>query len=252
MKNEEKYYYADFTRQNYREIIRLAKRNYLFRTYDNFQQNEKFILWRHDVDYTMHSARKLAYIESEEGVISTFFLHLHNEYYNLLEKEISDCVYEIIGLGHRIGLHFDTEYYHLESPNQLEKPLLREKHILQDFFGQDINVFSFHNPSKAFLEWGNWECAGLVNTYSSYFWKNVEYCSDSNGYWRYKRLPDLLNKADAPCLQVLTHPVWWQDEVSSPRQRIQRCIDGRAEKNSIQYDKLLEYLGHRNIGKEEM
>ena len=33
----------------------------------------------------------------------------------------------------------------------------------------------------------------MINTYAKYFKENVEYCSDSNGYWRYKRLEDFLN-----------------------------------------------------------
>ena len=30
----------------------------------------------------------------------------------------------------------------------------------------------------------------MINVYAKYFIENVEYCSDSDGYWRHKRLED--------------------------------------------------------------
>jgi hypothetical protein len=48
-------------------------------------------------------------------------------------------------------------------------------------------------------------------------------------------------------IQVLTHPEWWQKEVMRPRQRIQRCIDGRAKKIAMLYDKLLQEWGRENV-----
>ncbi|MBT5716894.1 MAG: hypothetical protein HOI70_08280, partial [Opitutae bacterium] len=55
------------------------------------------------------------------------------------------------------------------------------------------------------------------------------YVSDSNGYWRYRRLWDVLQKSQDSCLQVLTHPVWWQEKPMPPRQRIFRSVYGRAK-----------------------
>jgi len=41
-------------------------------------------------------------------------------------------------------------------------------------------------------------------------------------------------------LQVLTHPAWWQDEPMSPMARVNRCIDGRAEKTRRKYYQLFD------------
>ena len=48
-------------------------------------------------------------------------------------------------------------------------------------------------------------------------------------------------------LQVLTHPVWWQDTVMSPRQRIHRYLDEAAKKKKDRYDRTLEEHGRENL-----
>ena len=68
----------------------------------------------------------------------------------------------------------------------------------------------------------------LINTYAETFQKSFEYCSDSNGYWRYKRLVEVVTSGKFKRLHILTHPEWWQDSIMSPWQKIQRCIDGRS------------------------
>ena len=54
------------------------------------------------------------------------------------------------------------------------------------------------------------------------------YISDSNGYWRFDRLPEVIAAGAHERLHVLTHPEWWQEEAMSPRERILRCIAGRG------------------------
>jgi hypothetical protein len=247
MTNAERYHFADFTRENYRRLLRLTKQTYLVRSYTDFQAEEHFVLWRHDVDFSVHAARKLAQIEAEEGVVATYFLHLHNEFYNLLEREITACVGDILELGHSIGLHFDSNFYNIQREEQLVKFLSRETRILEEIFGQEIRVFSFHNPIPFTMNCRQWQYAGLINTYADYFQTNVGYCSDSNGYWRFRRLEDVLRQATDERLQVLTHPEMWQDSVMSPKQRIYRCIEGRAQKTKQWYEATLKKYGRENI-----
>jgi hypothetical protein len=64
----------------------------------------------------------------------------------------------------------------------------------------------------------------------------VAYCSDSNGYWRFRRLYDVLNEKKDYRLQVLTHPEWWQEKPMPARQRFFRCVYGRANANMQNYD----------------
>jgi hypothetical protein len=102
-------------------------------------------------------------------------------------------------------------------------------------------------PDAQSAQYGEPEYCGLVNTYADYFRSSVGYCSDSNGYWRYRRLEDVLTAAEDRSLQVLTHPSLWTDEVMSPRQRVLRCVNGRAEKAMAWYDHALKAGGRENV-----
>lgn len=237
----------DFIISHYREIIRAAKRNYRFTSYHDVNKPENFILWRHDCDYSLNRSLRLAQIEAEEGVKSTFFLLPHCEFYNLLEKSQSSIVKKIIELGHDIGLHFDCGYYDITSEAQLDALVRREADWISDWFGCDVRVFSFHNPDTFSLSCEADQYGGVINCYSSYFKNQVNYCSDSNGYWRFRRLYDVVSQFDGRGLQALTHPGWWQDEIMPPRRRIERCVFGRADVTMRTYDAVLKKGGRQNI-----
>ena len=117
MSNKEKYRFEDFTEESYLKFLRLAKERYVFRSYSDFDKDENFILWRHDVDFSVHRAKRLAEIEKSENLKTTYFIHLHSEFYNVFEAEISKLIHQIIELGHFIGLHFDTHYYSINEEN---------------------------------------------------------------------------------------------------------------------------------------
>src|SRR5690242_12696176 len=98
--NSEKYFFSDFTRENYRKILNIAKQKYTFKFFTDDLKENNWILWRHDVDYSPQSAFKLAKIESEQKIFSTYFLLLHSEFYNLLEEEVTECFKKISKMGH--------------------------------------------------------------------------------------------------------------------------------------------------------
>ena len=245
----ETYHYADFTHSHYGDLLDVAKKKYHFLTYQSAEASTSGVFWRHDVDMSMHSALDLARIEAGKGVVATYFLLLHSDFYNLFEKEISDKVKEIVDLGHHVGLHFDPAYYGELSPESLPKLLLTEKSILENIFGIDVQVFSFHNPDAISLSMTDFRYGGLVNTYAEYFQKEVDYCSDSNGYWRHSRLSEVLERPAVRPLQVLTHPEWWSREVMSPHQRVERCIEGRSRRTREKYATVLSSYGRQDIGK---
>lgn len=246
----EQFHYSDFTRDNYRLLLRKAKENYVFRGYTDYRADERFVLWRHDVDISIHAAYKLAVIEAEEGIASTYFLLPHSEFYNLLEAEVAGKVRDILALGHHIGLHFDNVFYGIKDVPTLESKLKFEAGLLSSIFETSVDTFSFHNPDAWTLQQRNATYAGLVNTYAAHFQTSVGYCSDSNGYWRHRRLADVLEQAGDACLQVLTHPVWWVDTPASPRDRILRCVQGRAAQTMRKYDLGLELYGRSNVGEK--
>lgn len=245
-----KYYFEDFTEESYRDLLRLAKENYKFIPYNQYRSEGKNILWRHDIDFSAHRAYRLAKIEAEEGIKSTFFIHFHNQFYNALEFEIKQLFIDIKELGHDLGLHFEPKFYGIEMKDivNLQYYLVFEKNILEDLYKTKVSAFSIHNPDLG--DWSNLkanEIAGMINTYSQYFKENYAYCSDSNGYWRFRPLRDILGSGEEQKLQILTHPAWWTPEPMSPRERISRCINGRALKQHKEYDELLRKMGRKNI-----
>ncbi len=244
---QDTYNFSDFTVDHYRYLIQKTKENYLFSAYDNFDKESKFVLWRHDVDLSPQRALRLAQIEHEEGVISTFFWHMHSEYYNLFDKDVVDIVRKINALGHQFGIHFDTHFHTIQNQADIESSLIREQKIIALQFDINATVFSFHNTNPFVLGCQEWTYGGLINTYAAYFQKEVTYCSDSNGYWRYNRMADIVEKAEAPRLQLLTHAEWWTEEVMSPWQKIERAIDGRALFNKKSYKDLLAVSKMKNI-----
>lgn len=244
----ENYNISDFTREHYQTLIKLAKENYKFCQYNEMPGKENNVIyWRHDVDLSIHSALKLAVIEASEGIKSTFFLLPHSDFYNLLEQENTEIIYKILDLGHNIALHFDSHYHGIKNEDELERALEKEKVFFQTFFNIELNVFSFHNTNEFTMSCKRWVYANLINVYAQYFQNNVKYCSDSNGYWRFERLYDLLNDTKYNRLQVLTHPVWWQRMPMLPFKRIQRSAYLRYKKQISNYESLLKEYNRKNV-----
>ena len=237
----------DFTVDGYRQLIKLALASYQTADYRSIPWGQRFVLWRHDCDYSLNRSLALARVESEEGIHSTFFLNPHSEFYNLLQADQLGIAKELLRLGHDIGLHFDGVFYATRSEGDLHQQVAWEAKLLERFLGVRPVAFSFHNPSAFHLTCEADDYGGLINCYSTRFKTEVPYCSDSNGYWRFRRLLDVLSEANDCCLQVLTHPGWWQDNPMPPRQRIFRAAYGRAKATMGLYDQSLETGGRANL-----
>lgn len=240
----------DFTEINYKNILQNAITRYSFIAFDDvgeISNDKEYILWRHDVDFSIHRSYTLAKIEKKLNVKTTYFLQLGAEFYNLFEQEIKELVFKIRDFGHDIGLHFDPTQYRINTKEDLERYLNFEKNILENLFQVKIKVFSFHNPTEEMFKYDELKYSGMINAYAKYFKENFMYCSDSNGYWRHERLEDFLVKNEIGNRQVLTHPGWWQKEAMSPFDRIKRCIYGRGEKRIKIYEENLKKFGRKNV-----
>lgn len=244
------FHFGDFTEDEYRRVLKLAKERWRFIRFPEYRSAGRLCLWRHDIDLSVHRAHRLARIEAEEGVRSTYFVHLHNEFYNPLELEVTRLLIEVHRMGHDLGLHFDLAFYEndeRDSTSVLER-LRLERQILQDVLGVDIAACSFHNPDLTDAATRDAdELGGMVNAYGQYMRVSYSYVSDSNGYWRFRRLRDVLEAGKDERLHVLTHPGWWTPEPMSPRARIARCIDGRAASQHRRYDEFLARAGRKNV-----
>jgi hypothetical protein len=239
---------SDFTRAEYQALLTLAGRTWRFRRFTDYDPAERFVLWRHDVDISLHSALALARIEAAIGVVATYFFLPHSDFYNLLEAENVRVARQIVSLGHAVGLHFDTHFYDIARAEDLEDPMAWERDMLVRLLGAPVEAVSFHNTTPFTMCCNSSAYAGMVNTYSKYFQRDVGYVSDSNGYWRHRRLRDVLEAGMDHRLQVLTHDAWWQEEPMTPAARVQRSIRGRADRTWERYRDLLQQGGRLNLG----
>lgn len=232
MTNREKYRFEDFTFDNYRRLIRLAKdKGFQFILHkDEYVANRKDVIWRHDVEFEPDYALKMAEIENENSVKATYFFQIHGDDYNVLNAHYTRVLHQIKDLGHHIGLHFDCRYWNILEEEQLDDFINLDRIYLERTMGVSIDTFSFHNTTPFTQSCLALKYGGLINVYSSFFREKYNYCSDSLGYWRFDRLEDVLNDINVQHLQVLTHDANWSDEIISPRRRFKNAMYKHAER----------------------
>jgi len=241
----------NFTEQTYSKLMASAAERFHFvrMSTDLLLNGEDIALWRHDIDISPHRALKLAIIEAELGVVANYYVQLSSRYYNLFEPEVCLLLRQISELGHEIGLHFDPSVLEQQVRADYESRIATEAKILGEILEVKVSSFTLHNPTTMVgVELDLAVHGGLINGSSSLILNQFEYCSDSNGIWRFRNLVDVIKDKEVKRLYALTHPEWWQQEELPPRLRIQRCINGRAKFCSDYYDTLLKDNGRPNIG----
>ncbi len=235
----------DFTEAAYRRLVQAARERYPFLSFADAVTAEAGVLWRHDIDMSMHRALALATIEHAENVKATYFVHLHSRFYHALEDAIVDRLRAIVALGHEVGLHFDRRFVPAMGPS-LETAVAAEAALVERIAGAPVAALSFHDPDVGGAVDDADRIGGLVNAYGRSIRDRFGYGSDSNGYWRHAPLIELV-AAGHPRLQVLTHPEWWVPEPMSPRARVARAIEGRAAYQAAKYDAAITAVGRENI-----
>jgi hypothetical protein len=245
----------DFTLTEYSQYLTEIKRHYVFINYDEVDAiTSPHVIWRHDIDVSMHQALKLAQIEKDHGVKATYFIMLGSWFYDIRDHEIHDLIDSIKKLGHTIGLHFDFEYLPSGKISDIESfltALKLQKKELEQLLNLKIEVFSYHNPTTISDDLRSqinlYKQADMINVYSDKFVNNYKYCSDSNGLWRFDRLMDLINPKEFPRLHILTHPEWWTEHKMTPREKIQRALMGRVKALLDRYDRALQESNRPNF-----
>lgn len=232
----------DFTENRYLEILKLARTKFKFRDFNKEPLGTGQIIWRHDVDYSPHRALAMAKMEHSLQLGSSYFIRLRGCDYSVLDTDVKKIIHKIKSLGHSVGLHFEVDEK-VTDKSVLEKKLIFDKFLLENIIEMEITSFSFHNPDEIMISMQDLEYGGMLNAYSSHFLDFDNYVSDSNGFWRFKNLTEILLENKNSKLQVLTHPEWWTPEHSSPFEKIKRAHFGRAQNAQQRYIELLKQLG---------
>ncbi len=226
----------DFTYQGYKGLLKLLKsEDYIFSSYENYISNTHCVILRHDIDYSLEQAVKLANIENENGVRSTYFILLTSDFYNPASSLSYKLLHEIIDLGHNVGLHFDETAYKYDI-FPIDYYIRKETRILSDLLDVNINCFSLHRPNKITLE-TSLCIPGLINAYGDEFFKHFKYISDSRRRWR-EPIEEIILSKRYNYLHILTHAFWYHETDVSIHQGVLNFIKAasRERLSTLQYN----------------
>ena len=211
-----------FTYSSYISLLDLLSNNgYQFSTYDSYSLSSKTVIMRHDIDYSIDQSVRLARLEHDYGIHSTFFVLLSSDFYNPASSQSYQSLHEILKLGHSVGLHFDETAYSYET-FPLEFYIRKEARILSDLLDVNINAFSLHRPNQRTIE-TQLKIPGLVNSYGEDFFQEFKYLSDSRRRWR-EPVEEIISSQKYSRLHILTHAFWYHEEEQSIKKTIQDFI----------------------------
>lgn len=224
----------DFTYASYRELLsHLKEYGYRFTRFKLPTEEQGAVcLLRHDIDFDLDAALKIARVEAEEDVTATYFLMLTSDHYNVFSRKSRAKIQEIIQLGHRIGLHFDeTCYPELRSHSDYSKLIKKESNLLARAAYAPIDAVSLHRPSALVLEGDPALSAPLLHSYDRRLRSAADYVSDSGGRWGHGHpLGRDAYKARRP-LHILVHPIWWHEDPKSAFESLMGLLDARRHRD---------------------
>ena len=232
-----------FSYEDYKKIIRIIKSTDRYMEYHKALTSDRFIIMRHDVEYSVERAYELAKVESSMDFTSTFFFQWTNNSYNILSRKNMDMIKDMHERGHYIGLHFALNG--MTDMGRIREQIGKEMEILNSMFEFKIDTFSIHRPSKDVLR-ENIKLPGYINAYQDDFFTfaenvtedtpvKVKYLSDANHIWRYG-YPDEKNILDNDKVQILTHPFAW----------CKKGYDNFDNYKSLIYEKYIELINSVN------
>jgi len=204
-----------FSYEEYKYIINSIKNNYKIMDYtDVTDETESFAIIRHDVEFSPQRALKMAKIDNELEIKSSFFFQIRNNCYNSLSSDNIKLINEIHDLGHYIGAHINTS--NLYSRDSLDKFIIDDIETLSIYTELDIDRFSFHRPQAYQLK-DYIEVDRFINAYDKKFFHYYEkekpkelrvgYFADSTHKWKYGYPTETNHKK----LQIVLHPYSWTD-----------------------------------------
>lgn len=146
----------DFTFHTYRKLIEaLIEQGYAFQTITEYMETpkERCVLMRHDSDFWPKNDLKMAKIEYEYGIKSSY-------YFRVPETSKKEIIEEIITLGHEIGYHYEDL---VRFSGNINKALIS--------FEQNLAFLKAYFPVKTIARHGR----PLSKIDSLCLWDNIDY-----------------------------------------------------------------------------
>lgn len=201
---------SQFTLARYLEMVdSIRDCGFALSFFDLAPARQRALILRHDIDMCPKRALTMASAEESRGITSTYFVMLTSNLYNPFSRDCRVALRELLQLGHEVGLHFDPHAYsHCPSPEKSELDALQECTVLEQLLERPVRVISFHRPLASYMGLDA-EFAGRLNAYSKRFTMEMDYCSDSQGRWRFGHPLEIGRQNADRSMQLLIHPVWW-------------------------------------------
>ncbi len=229
----------EFSTDGYHALLASAQmRGYrVVRMDQSFESEQKTLILRHDIDFSIECALDMARLEHALGVTATYFLMVSSEYYNLFCEPYRNAVAEIASLGHEIGLHWDSRFLP-EDESKRPEFLSAQLALLESISGQKVVSASQHIPTDT----PPFDIQPYVanNAYSQRFNARFSYVSDSSMQWR-EITPAHLISQDKE-IQFLAHPLWWMSEGANQIEKLKHALS-RSNATTHRYaDDYLVYM----------
>ncbi|MCL4747052.1 MAG: hypothetical protein KJZ83_16785 [Burkholderiaceae bacterium] len=240
----------EFTIERYRAIlVRAGSLGYRigpFRAFDGARDRPALLL-RHDLDHAIEPALRIARLEADLGVASTFFVQTACAFYNLLADEERARIATIVELGHEIGLHYVSARY---TGAKGSEHLRADIALLEDLSGQPVTAAAQHVPTDG--EPVSLEPEIAIEAYQPRFTEHpMSYLSDSLMAWRDTRPEELLDARAS--FQFLTHPENWTEGANgigavldSLKRAALDATERRYEEVAAYYQRLLAERAERD------
>jgi len=228
-----------FSYIEYKNIITLVKKNLPIIDFSEVNSKvDSFCVLRHDIEFSIDRALKLARIECDElGVQSTYTVQLRNNTYNALSQKNIEAIQEMKSMGHQIGLHQNPPPM---KDDELVEYILKDIETLEHYYDFEVDRFAFHRcGSNPTLLEKYVEVPKKINCYGKEFFhyfsgdkpKNVRihYLADSNHQWKYGH-PLYIDYQNLPQkMQLLTHPFSWSQSGNDNISNFTKLIRERNE-----------------------
>jgi peptidoglycan/xylan/chitin deacetylase (PgdA/CDA1 family) len=229
MKSQIPWNLDDFTLESYVDLLKHLKQTYAIVPFCRIPQrkNEPYLILRHDIDFSLPAALRMAKIEQALGVKSTYFVLISSHLYDAFQENNPAILKEISKLGHEIGLHYHPESYTSYNKNTTET-LHKEIRLLENLTGKKVHSIARH---------GGWDRDPFASTREYInanhpFYRSYLFVHDSCRAWT--TVEDMITLMQVPQdrAQLLTHPENWQEDKIDRQTLIESLTRDMREKDS--------------------
>lgn len=218
---------CEFTLRHYEEILTAARASgYGILPMRDFAARDvpaAALVLRHDIDFSVADALRMAELEAGLGIRATYAVLLHSPTYSVGEEPTLRSVQAIARLGHEIALHYDARFFE-GAGLALEDGVAGEVALLSALVGSEVTTVVQHRPAAH----GRRPLAQspYLDAYGPALLDRAEYLSDSRRTWRRGCVHGWLGSGRP--LYVLVHPEWWEAGKARPRNdTIERLVRAR-------------------------